>query len=54
MLLFIFGMNFTDPIAEIPHPHLMAYLVSEVLIFHCVFLKFYFVTVTTFILQSLI
>jgi len=53
MFLFIFCMNFTDPIAQIPHPHLMTSPVSVVLIFYCAFLT-YFVTVTTFILQSLI
>jgi len=53
MFLFIFCMNFTDPIVEIPHPYLMTSPVSEVLIFYCAFLTLYFVTVTTFILQSL-
>jgi len=44
MLLFIFCTNFTDPIAEIPHPHLVTSPVSEALIFFCAFLKLYFVT----------
>jgi len=47
-------MNFTDPIAEIPHPHLMTSPVSEVLIFYCAFFTLYITTVTTFIFQSLI
>jgi hypothetical protein len=45
-------MNFTDPIAEIPHPHLITSPVSEVLIFYCAFLTLNIVTVTTLIFSE--